>query len=83
MRAVQFKQYGGRDVLEVVDVEKPTAGTGRVVVAVRAAGLNPGEAAIREGYLHERWPATFPSGEGSDFAGVIDEVGAGVDRFAV
>ena len=46
---------------------------------VQAAGINPGEAAIRDGALHERWPATFPSGQGSDLAGVVAEVGPGVD----
>jgi NADPH:quinone reductase-like Zn-dependent oxidoreductase len=52
-------------------------------VRVRAAGINPGEAAIRAGLMHERWPATFPSGQGSDLAGVIEQAGAGVNGFAV
>ena len=47
--------------------------------ASRRTGINPGEAAIRSGALRERWPATFPSGEGSDLAGVVTEVGAGVE----
>jgi NADPH:quinone reductase-like Zn-dependent oxidoreductase len=81
MRAVRFDKYGGVDVLEVREVEDPAAEPGRVVVAVRAAGINPGEISIREGRLHERWPSTFPSGEGSDLAGVVTEVGAGVDGF--
>lgn len=81
MRAVRFDKYGGVDVLEVREVEDPAAEPGRVVVAVKAAGINPGEISIREGRLHERWPATFPSGEGSDLAGVVIEVGAGVDGF--
>ena len=51
------------------------AGPGQVLVAVRAAGLNPGEIAIREGSLDARWPATFPSGEGTDLAGVVQAVG--------
>ena len=83
MKAVQFDEYGGVDVLEVREAEDPVAGPGEVLVAVRAAGINPGEIAIREGYLHERWPATFPSGEGTDFAGVVQAVGAGVSAFAV
>jgi NADPH:quinone reductase-like Zn-dependent oxidoreductase len=83
MRAVRFDKYGGVDVLEVREVDDPTAEPGRVVVAVKAAGINPGEASIREGRLHERWPATFPSGEGSDLAGVVEAVGVGVDAFAV
>jgi NADPH:quinone reductase-like Zn-dependent oxidoreductase len=79
--AVRFDRYGDVDVLDVVDVERPKAGAGQALVRVRAAGINPGEAAIREGLLHERWPATFPSGQGSDFAGVVEEVGDGVDSF--
>jgi NADPH:quinone reductase-like Zn-dependent oxidoreductase len=81
MKAVRFDEYGGVDVLEVRDVEDPVAGPGRVLVAVKAAGINPGEISIREGYLHERWPATFPSGEGTDLAGVVRAVGDGVTGF--
>jgi NADPH:quinone reductase-like Zn-dependent oxidoreductase len=82
-RAVRFDHYGGIEVLEVVEVDRPVPRAGEVLVRVKAAGINPGEAAIREGRMHKRFPATFPSGEGSDLAGVIEEVGDGVDRFAV
>jgi NADPH:quinone reductase-like Zn-dependent oxidoreductase len=82
-QAVRFDRYGGPDVLNVVDVEPPQPGEGEVVVRVKAAGINPGEAAIRAGLVHELWPATFPSGQGSDLAGAIAEVGAGVDGFGV
>ena len=82
-RAVRFDSYGGPEVLYVTDVERPKAGPGEVLVEVRAAGINPGEAGIRSGALHERFPATFPSGEGSDLAGVVVEVGSGVSYFAV
>ena len=82
MKAVRFDRYGGVDVLEVREVEDLLAGPGQVLVAVKAAGLNPGEIAIREGYLHERWPASFPSGEGTDLAGVVQAVGAGVSALA-
>jgi NADPH:quinone reductase-like Zn-dependent oxidoreductase len=82
-QAVRFERYGDVDVLQVVDVPRPVPGDGQVVVGVKAAGINPGEAAIRRGLLHERWPATFPSGQGSDFAGVVDELGPGVEGVAV
>lgn len=82
-KAVQFDRYGEVDVLEVRDVPRPVPGTGEVLVEVKAAGINPGEAMIRRGALHERWPATFPSGQGSDLAGVVAEVGDDVDAFAV
>jgi NADPH:quinone reductase-like Zn-dependent oxidoreductase len=82
-KAVQFDRYGDIDVLEVRDVPKPVPAEGEVLVAVKATGINPGEAMIRGGALHERWPATFPSGQGSDVAGVVAELGSGVDGFAV
>ena len=81
--AVRFDEYGGIDVLKVVEVPRPVPGPGQVLVAVKAAGINPGEASIRKGLLDAMWPATFPSGEGSDLAGVVDEVGRGVTGFAV
>ena len=83
MRAVRFDEYGGVDVLKVVEVPRPIAGPGQVLVEVRAAGINPGEAKIREGLLHARWPATFPSGQGSDLAGIVAGTGSGVTGFAV
>ncbi len=83
MRAVRFDRYGGIEVLKVVDTPRPEATPGRVVVNVVAASINPGEAVVREGRLHELWPATFPEGEGSDLAGVVAEVGSGVDSVAV
>jgi NADPH:quinone reductase-like Zn-dependent oxidoreductase len=82
-KAVQFDSYGDIDVLEVRDVPKPAPAAGEVLVEVRAAGINPGEAMIRQGFMHDRWPASFPSGQGSDLAGVVAEVGPGVDTFTV
>jgi NADPH:quinone reductase-like Zn-dependent oxidoreductase len=83
MKAVRFNEYGGADVLTVAEVPQPEPGPGQVLVKVKAAGINPGEAKIRDGLLHERWPATFPSGQGSDLAGVVEGLGAGVTGVAV
>lgn len=69
-------------MLYVADVETPQPAPGEVLVEVRAAGINPGEASIRLGLTHERFPATFPSGEGTDLAGVVTAVGTGVTELA-
>ena len=81
MRAIRYDEYGERDVLYVADVEVPEPGAGEVLVQVKAAGINPGEASVRRGFMHERWPATFPSGQGTDFAGIVARVGEGVNEF--
>ena len=80
--AVRFAEYGDVDVLDVADVDPPVPGPGQLLVRVKAAGINPGESKIREGLLHDRWPSTFPSGQGSDLAGIVEQVGDGVDEFA-
>lgn len=82
-RAVRFDQYGDRDVLHVTEVPMPSPAAGEVLVEVRAAGINPGEAAIRSGAMRERFPATFPSGQGSDLAGVVTALGDGVTDFGL
>ena len=82
MKAVRFDEYGPVEVLDVRDVPVPEPGPGEVLIRVRAAAINPGEAKIRDGSLHERWPSTFPSGQGSDFAGVVDKLGPGVTAVA-
>jgi len=82
-RAVQFDSYGDIDVLHVADVPVPVPADGEVVVEVRAAGINPGEAAIRQGLFDAMTPGTFPSGQGSDLAGLVHAVGTGVVGFSV
>ncbi|QMU77164.1 NADP-dependent oxidoreductase [Streptacidiphilus sp. PB12-B1b] len=82
-QAVRFDQYGDRSVLYIADIPMPQPAAGEVLVEVRAAGINPGEASIRSGALHSRFPATFPSGQGSDLAGVVTAVGAGVTDFTI
>lgn len=82
MQAVRLARYGGTDVLEVDETPTPEAAAGRVLVRVRATSINPGETNIRIGVLAERYPMDFPFGQGSDLAGEVVAVGAGVDRFA-
>ena len=83
MKAVQIDEYGGVEVLDVREVERPVPGPNQVLVAVRAAGINPSEGTMRAGRVRELFPLTFPSGQGSDLAGVVDEVGVSVQGVAV
>jgi NADPH:quinone reductase-like Zn-dependent oxidoreductase len=80
---VRFDRYGGIEVLQIADVPTPEPSRGEALVKVKAASINPGEAKIREGLMHAMWPATFPSGEGSDLAGIVTKLGAGVEAFKV
>jgi NADPH:quinone reductase-like Zn-dependent oxidoreductase len=75
VKAVRYDRFGDVDVLDVREVDDPVPGPGEVLVAVRAAGINPGEVMIRSGAMAQRFPSTFPSGQGSDLAGVISAVG--------
>ncbi|CAL9528024.1 NADP-dependent oxidoreductase [Streptomyces sp. enrichment culture] len=78
MRKVSFAEFGGPDVLQLVDAEKPRPGPGEIGIAVRAAGVNPVDWRIREGQVLGAHPVELPSGVGIDAAGVVDEVGEGV-----
>jgi NADPH:quinone reductase-like Zn-dependent oxidoreductase len=82
-KAVRYDGYGGLDVLYLADVPRPVPGPGQVLIEVKAAGINPGESKIRTGDLRDRWPSTFPSGQGSDLAGVVAELADGVGSFSV
>jgi NADPH:quinone reductase-like Zn-dependent oxidoreductase len=83
MKAVQFGEYGGPEVLTVVEVDEPHAGAGQVRIVVRAAGVNGLDWKIRAGYMSEQMPIPLPAGTGLDAAGVVDEVGEGVSGVAV
>src|SRR6266851_2063155 len=82
VKAVRYDEFGGIEVLRVDEVERPVPGDGQVLVRVKAAGINISEAVIRTGAVAELFPSTFPSGQGSDLAGVVEEVGAGVGGFS-
>jgi NADPH:quinone reductase-like Zn-dependent oxidoreductase len=81
-KAVRYGEFGGIDVLRVEEVGRPVPGDGQVLVRVKAAGINISEAVIRTGAVAELFPSPFPSGQGSDLAGVVEEVGAGVGGFS-
>lgn len=75
---IQYERLGGPEVLEVAEVPDPVPGAGEVVVAVRAAGVNPIDGKLRSG-LRPSPPITRPRVPGSDAAGVIVAVGDGVE----
>lgn len=83
MKRVSFAEFGGPDVLRLVDAEEPHAGPGQVRIAVRAAGVNPVDWRIREGQFQKAHPIELPAGVGQDAAGVVDEVGEGVEGVEV
>lgn len=75
---MSFAEFGGPDVLHLVDAEEPHAGPGEVRIAVRAAGVNPVDWRIREGQILGAHPIELPAGVGQDASGIVDEVGAGI-----
>ncbi|GAA1950656.1 NADP-dependent oxidoreductase [Amycolatopsis minnesotensis] len=83
MKKVSFAEFGGPDVLQLVDAEEPHAGAGQVRIAVRAAGVNPVDWRVREGQVLGAHPIELPAGVGLDAAGVVDEVGEGVEGIEV
>ncbi len=74
MKAARITQYGDAGVVSIAsDVPRPPTGTGKVLVEVHAASLNPADSAIRMGYMHQMMPLTFPAVLGIDIAGVVVE----------
>ncbi|GGZ38836.1 oxidoreductase [Streptomyces vinaceusdrappus] len=80
---MSFAEFGGPEVLQLVDAEEPHPGPGQIRVAVRAAGVNPVDWRLREGQVLGAHPIELPAGVGLDAAGVVDEVGEGVDGVEV
>ncbi|MFC9931920.1 NADP-dependent oxidoreductase [Streptomyces sp. NPDC127190] len=83
MKKVSFAEFGGPDVLQLIDAEDPHAGPGQIRIAVRAAGVNPVDWRLREGQVLGAHPIELPAGVGQDAAGVVDEVGEGVEGVEV
>lgn len=79
MKKVSFAEFGGPEVLRLIDAEEPHVGPGQVRIAVRAAGVNPVDWRVREGQMLKAHPIELPAGVGLDAAGVVDEVGEGVE----
>lgn len=76
--AIVFTEYGGPEVLHLVEAEPPTPAEGQVRIRVRAAGLQPADSLLRSGRFRAFMPARFPQRLGNEVAGVVDAVGPGV-----
>src|SRR5690348_7395375 len=83
MKRISFAAFGGPEVLELVDVEEPHAGPGQIRIGVRAAGVIPHDWRVRQGQFQTVRPITLPYGVGQDAAGVVDEIGDGVEGVKV
>ena len=81
MRAVAVREWGGRDRMELLDLEPPPVAPDGVLVRVRAAGLNPVDYKVREGRLANAFPHHFPVILGWDVAGTVEAVGPAVTWF--
>src|SRR4051812_45311895 len=82
-RAVKIEEYGPPEVLQIVEVDEPIPGPGEVRVNVKVAGVQPFDIKTRRGDMAERMPLTFPATLGNEYAGVVDQVGEGVEGLAV
>ncbi|MFF5114666.1 NADP-dependent oxidoreductase [Streptosporangium sp. NPDC000509] len=83
MKAAAFFEFGGPEVLRAAELPTPEAGEGQVRVRVRAAGVQPFDLAIREGWTPPGVSGELPRVPGNEFAGVVDQVGEGVGGISV
>lgn len=83
MRAIAIQEFGGRDKLELLDLPVPAVGAQDVLILAKAAGVNPVDWKIREGFLRDLFPHEFPVILGWDVAGIVTQIGAEVTRFNV
>ena len=83
MKSAQIRSYGGSEVVEISQrtpaPSDPSAG--KVLVTIKAAGVNPADWKVREGYFHQMTPLQFPATLGMDFSGVIEKAGDGIHDF--
>lgn len=79
MKAAQFSQFGGPEVLEIVDIPQPHPASGQIRIAVRAAGVNASDWKKRQGLMDQELPQTM----GYEAAGIVDELGEDVTGVAI
>jgi alcohol dehydrogenase len=76
MKSIEIKKYGGSDVVEVNKTASvPSISSGKILVNVKASGVNPSDWKIREGYFQQMVPLQFPSTLGGDFSGIVKQIG--------
>ena len=82
MKSAQISKYGGSEVVEInQNTSSPNnPSLGKVLVTIKAAGVNPSDWKFREGFFQQIMPLQFPSTLGWDFSGVIEKVGEGVSK---
>jgi len=83
MKAVEYQEFGGTEVLQIIEKTMPTPGVHDVLINVKAVSINPLDWKIRRGNMKLMSGTKFPKGAGIDFAGVITAVGAAVTDFSV
>jgi NADPH:quinone reductase-like Zn-dependent oxidoreductase len=83
MKAVRYHGYGDTEVLRYEDVATPQPTTDQVLIQVAGTSFNPVDNSIRAGYLREVFPVRFPHTPGIDVAGVVSQLGDGVEGFRV
>lgn len=83
MKAVQITTYGGSDILQINDVEKPLPQNNQVLIKIKSAGINPFDIKLAAGYMKQMIPLQFPTTLGGDFAGAVIQIGEGVSSLKV
>lgn len=83
MKSIQYNEFGGPEVLQVAEVDEPHAGAGQVRIAVRSVGVNPADWKRFTGFFGDFMPIQFPARVGFEAAGIVDEIGEGVDGVAI
>ena len=81
MKAIAINEFGGRDTLQLMNLPVPEIKPGEILVRVKAAGINPVDWKIREGYIKDLFPYEFPIILGWDAAGIVEQAGPAVTRF--
>lgn len=83
MKAAQINEYGGKEVLKIEDAPKPPIKDNEILVEVYAAGVNPFDVKVREGLVRNMAELNFPATLGGDFAGIVAELGTGVEGLVI